>query len=331
MRALGARPPLRAYLAPPSVAACVAVTTRRTLCVFDVATGQRRYCSARGEAYTALAQLGSSSLIIVVPRTMPRCVRLINTTDGAVLRQINCRTAVLAVHVDRERLVVRLRTEVHVFALDTLERITTVEVSAASSGLAIGSKVVALPSARDVGSVDILEAASLRLLSVIAAHKTDIACLALSADGALLATASTRGTVIRVWALADASKVASFRRGRTQARIATMRFSDDARYLCVGSESATIHVFAVGGDASKVASRSRAVVCLQAEPGCAACSFCAVRPEDAGNPRRQRLCVVSTRGDLALFTLTEPSAPGAPFSARLDAEHQLDFVVGPRD
>ena len=81
----GARPPLRAYLAPPSVAACVAVTTRRTLCVFDVATGQRRYCSARGEAYTALAQLGSSSLIIVVPRTMPRCVRLINTTDGAVL------------------------------------------------------------------------------------------------------------------------------------------------------------------------------------------------------------------------------------------------------
>ena len=97
--------------------ACCVLSTRRTLCVFDVGSGQRRYCSARGEAFTAVAQLGSSSLLAVVARTSPRALQLLNTTDGTVMRQINCRTAVLGVRMTRDRLVVRLRAAAHVSKL----------------------------------------------------------------------------------------------------------------------------------------------------------------------------------------------------------------------
>jgi autophagy-related protein 18 len=330
--------------------ACCVLSTRRTLCVFDVGSGQRRYCSARGEAFTAVAQLGSSSLLAVVARTSPRALQLLNTTDGTVMRQINCRTAVLGVRMTRDRLVVRLRAAAHVFDLDTLERLATVECGHASrAAFALSPPTVmvfnvgtakmelrrvqpllVLPSAQTAGSVDVVDAATLRLIRVVAAHRTDVACLALSADGALLATASTRGTVVRVFSLVDASasKVASFRRGRTQARITTMRFSNDGRYLVVGSESPTVHVFALGARRAdgSAASRARAVLCLQAQPGCAACAFCALRPEDRGSARRQRLCIISTSGDLALFTVTEPSEPGQPFDARLDAQHCLDVA-----
>lgn len=47
----------------------------------------------------------------------------------------------------------------------------------------------------------------MRRTKFVEAHTTALACIALSLDGKLLATASERGTLVRVFSTADGSKV----------------------------------------------------------------------------------------------------------------------------
>ena len=53
----------------------------------------------------------------------------------------------------------------------------------------------------------------------IAAHDHEIACIALSPTGSLLATASGKGTLIRVWDTANRIKLTELRRGADPASI----------------------------------------------------------------------------------------------------------------
>lgn len=47
----------------------------------------------------------------------------------------------------------------------------------------------------------------MRRTKFIQAHSSNLACLALSLNGKLLATASDRGTLVRIYATADGSKL----------------------------------------------------------------------------------------------------------------------------
>lgn len=52
-----------------------------------------------------------------------------------------------------------------------------------------------------------VELYDVRRTKFVEAHTTALACIALSLDGKLLATASERGTLVRVFSTADGSKV----------------------------------------------------------------------------------------------------------------------------
>ncbi len=82
-------------------------------------------------------------------------------------------------------------------------------------------------------------------LNSIRAHDAPIRCLALSADGTLLATASATGTIVRVFALPSGLKLKTFRRGSRPAGVWAMAFDATAARLCVCSDAASAHVFAV--------------------------------------------------------------------------------------
>lgn len=88
--------------------------------------------------------------------------------------------------------------------------------------------------------------------TILPAHRTALACLALNRDSTLLATASRQGTLIRVFRLpspdspAHAQWMAEFRRGSDQARIWCLAFSSDGKWLAVGSDKGTLHLFSLG-------------------------------------------------------------------------------------
>lgn len=78
---------------------------------------------------------------------------------------------------------------------------------------------------------------------VIDAHNSSLSCIALNSDGTLLATASEKGTIIRVFGIPSGDKLHQFRRGSIPARIYSMSFNSTSTLLCVSSATETVHIF----------------------------------------------------------------------------------------
>jgi len=81
--------------------------------------------------------------------------------------------------------------------------------------------------------------------SYINAHESEIACVAINNKSTLLATASERGTLLRVFDLPSRMQLVELRRGADQALIHSIAFSRDSKWLCCSSDKGTVHIFAL--------------------------------------------------------------------------------------
>ncbi|KAF7301372.1 WD-REPEATS-REGION domain-containing protein [Mycena indigotica] len=80
-------------------------------------------------------------------------------------------------------------------------------------------------------------------VSIIAAHTTALTTLSVPPSGRLLATTSSRGTLVRVWDAVSGKLVREFRRGTDKADIFGVAFRPDEHELCVWSDKGTVHIF----------------------------------------------------------------------------------------
>ncbi|KAI9168498.1 Phosphatidylinositol 3,5-bisphosphate-binding protein [Blastocladiella emersonii ATCC 22665] len=81
---------------------------------------------------------------------------------------------------------------------------------------------------------------------IVKAHDSTVRAIAVSPDGSLVASASDRGTLIRIWDAATGAQWRELRRGVDTAAIHAITFSADGTRLVVVSDKATVHVFHVG-------------------------------------------------------------------------------------
>lgn len=84
---------------------------------------------------------------------------------------------------------------------------------------------------------------------VIAAHRSAISRVAFNVEGTLLATASDKGTIIRVFNPLTGQKLHQLRRGAYPAVIYYLSFSLRSDFLCVTSDSDTAHIYRLQGNA----------------------------------------------------------------------------------
>jgi len=83
-------------------------------------------------------------------------------------------------------------------------------------------------------------------MNLIQGHDSLLGCFALSFDGKLLATASEKGTLIRIWDTTTGEKTQELRRGADNAEIQSLCFSPKtAKWLAVSSDKGTIHIFKI--------------------------------------------------------------------------------------
>ncbi len=96
------------------------------------------------------------------------------------------------------------------------------------------------------GEVLLFDAVKLEAINVVEAHRSPLSCMVLNNEGTVLATASDKGTIIRVFSVPDAHKLYQFRRGSMPSRIFSMSFNVTSTLLCVSSATETIHIFKLG-------------------------------------------------------------------------------------
>ena len=196
---------------------CLAVATTRGFQIIRLDTGELAYEDALGAVRVA-EMLWSTSLVAVVgagddPRALsPRTLRVLNTSaaDRRPIADLSFRDAVLAVRLNRARLVVVTERRAIVHDAATLASLRAVETAQNPRGavaLAEDERVslLALPSPAAPGVVLLIDAHNLTVADEIRAHDAPVAALALTPDAAYLATASVKGTVVRVHRVAAAA------------------------------------------------------------------------------------------------------------------------------
>jgi autophagy-related protein 18 len=96
------------------------------------------------------------------------------------------------------------------------------------------------------GEVLLFDTVKLEAINVVEAHRSPLSCMVVNNEGTILATASDKGTIIRVFSIPDAHKLYQFRRGSIPSRIFSMSFNITSTLLCVSSATDTIHIFKLG-------------------------------------------------------------------------------------
>ena len=105
---------------------------------------------------------------------------------------------------------------------------------------------LAYPGSTTTGEVQLFDAFNLQAKLMIPAHDSPLAAIAFNPSGSKLATASERGTVIRVFSVSDGARLIEFRRGvKRCATVYSLAFSQDSEYLALSSNTETIHIFKV--------------------------------------------------------------------------------------
>lgn len=103
---------------------------------------------------------------------------------------------------------------------------------------------LAYPGSAIIGEVVIFDANHLKAVTVVPAHNSPLAHIAFDHNGTKLATASEKGTVIRVFSIPGGEKIFELRRGMKRCvTIYSLSFSPDGSLLCSSSNTETLHIF----------------------------------------------------------------------------------------
>ncbi|KAJ1928319.1 Phosphatidylinositol 3,5-bisphosphate-binding protein [Tieghemiomyces parasiticus] len=225
------------------------------------------------------------------PQFPPNKVILWDDSKHEVKARLEFKSEVRAVRMRRDRIVVVLLTKVSVYSLSVVPQLLhsfeTVENEAGVVALSSDNQasILAVPGRQD-GYIQVIDLNSFftpptrsatetpragRLttparggsyaptmsanVSIITAHTTRLSCLAINAEGTKLASASEKGTLVRVFHAGSGKLLNELRRGVDRAEIYSIAFSHDSTRLCVSSDKGTIHIFNLEIGAPELAAR----------------------------------------------------------------------------
>jgi len=207
------------------------------------------YKSNEADVYIA-ERLFSSSLVAVVADTSPRTLRIEHFKKGTEICRYSYSDRIRAVRMNRARLVVCLEESLYIHNIRDMKVIHTIRDTPPNpSGLIALSTdstlcYLAYPGHSHTGELQIFDCINLASRVIIPAHEGQLAALQFSPSGQRIATASEKGTVIRVFSCHDGAKLYELRRGlKRTASIYSLSFSPCGAFLACSSNTETVHVF----------------------------------------------------------------------------------------
>uniref|UniRef100_A0A8C5K8I3 WD repeat domain phosphoinositide-interacting protein 2 n=1 Tax=Jaculus jaculus TaxID=51337 RepID=A0A8C5K8I3_JACJA len=179
-------------------------------------------------------RLFSSSLVVVVSHTKPRQMNVYHFKKGTEICNYSYSSNILSIRLNRQAL---LHSDADFSSVCSLPGLCALSINHSNSYLAY-------PGSLTTGEIVLYDGISLKTVCTIAAHEGALAAITFNSSGSKLASASQKGTVIRVFSVPDGQKLYEFRRGmKRYVTISSLVFSMDSQFLCASSNTETVHIF----------------------------------------------------------------------------------------
>ncbi|KAJ4352077.1 Phosphatidylinositol 3,5-bisphosphate-binding protein [Didymosphaeria variabile] len=206
--------------------------------------------------------VGTTNYIILAgggrsPHFPSNKIQIWNDQIQQVSGSLELKAPVLRVRASKDFLVVVLPFQVITYKLgNPPQKIHPYDTVENPYGLcSFEENIVAMPGA-NAGQVRIVRLVDGNLnprVTLIPAHTTHLRAVALNKKADMVATASEKGTIIRLWAVESGTKIGEFRRGIDEAAIFSLAFSPRDNMLAVTSDKSTVHIFDVPNGAQTAA------------------------------------------------------------------------------
>lgn len=170
----------------------------------------------------------------------------------AVLGEISYNTPIYNINITKTHIIVLLAKKIYIYLFESLYLQKTIDITAHDKKLICmgleGSDNIIYPG-EELGSISIVKLSSDEK-HTINAHSSAIENLCISNDGKYCASASERGTIIRMFSLETRECINEFRRGSDPTTIINIRFNSINSILLVSSVKGTIHLYNTQTDPS---------------------------------------------------------------------------------
>ncbi|KAK2879944.1 Phosphatidylinositol 3,5-bisphosphate-binding protein [Arthroderma sp. PD_2] len=227
---------------------CFSVGLDSGFCVFNADPCELKVSRDFNAGVGIVEMVGQSNYLALVgggqtPKFPQNKVVVWDDAKQVAAMTLEFRTSILRVCITKSRIAVALYDCVHLYAFSVPpEKISVHETGDNPHGLVcLGETHIAVPG-RSPGQVQLIQLAT-GSVSILPAHTSPLSAMTFSGDGAVLATASQTGTIIRVFATSNGAKMAELRRGLDQAEIFSLAISPSNTLLAVTSDKATLHIF----------------------------------------------------------------------------------------
>lgn len=254
---------------------CLAIGTCHGFILFSTESFALLHSEACGSV-SIVEMLFRTSLVALVGSSgacPDRQLTMWNTKERRSICQLQFGAEVHSVKMNHRRLVALLRCKIHILDLKSMKTLHVIDriaarwvnpalgwLSAASDCGYLATPLVlagtgqiatagcqgaSAPESNEtgLGLITIVDTYTLKSVGVLLAHQSPVQALCLNPTGGLLATASSKGTVIRLFAVPSFDLCCVFRRGTSPCLIFGLLFSRDSVHICASASSGTVHIF----------------------------------------------------------------------------------------
>ena len=201
----------------------------------------------------------------VNPCYSPKKIIIWDDHQGKIISILRFNKYVLNVRLTKEKIFGIIENKIYIVNLNTLETKNILDTYNNPLGLMGISEedndklMIAYPI-RKQGIVcfrNCINRKKIKDSKLLNAHESTLACISVNKNGTLLATASDKGTLIRIFNIPTGENITTFRRGTKNVSMNCITFSPNNTFIGCSSDVGTIHIFSIVGIMKKLNSNNK--------------------------------------------------------------------------
>ena len=170
--------------------------------------------------------------------------------ENKIVSELKFTTTIFCIKCVKEYLIVVCKKIIYIFNINNYEEIANIQTGDNSKELIATNQItnpfmIAFPFYKDKNKISIRNYQTKEMIT-FSPQIDSVGKISMNYKGTLLASTNENGTIIRIHSCLDGCFLHEFKRGMEKAKINSLCFDIDSKFMAVSSSRGTIHIFSMG-------------------------------------------------------------------------------------